>query len=44
MSVYYFEILNSLGYKTHYESADAAKAEMVVLPAKVFGKGLEVML
>jgi len=43
MSVYYFEILNSLGYKTHYVSADADKAEMVVLPAKVFGKGLEVI-
>ena len=41
VSVYFFEILKKAGVKTHYVSADIDNATMEVLPAKVFGKGLE---
>ena len=43
MSMYFFEKINAAGIKTHYVSADLAKTSMEVLPAKVFGKGLEVI-
>ena len=43
MSIYYFEKLNAAGIRTHYVSADLANTTMEVLPAKVFGKGLEVI-
>ena len=43
MSKYYFELLNQAGVKTHYISCDADKGIMEVLPAKPFGKGLEVI-
>ena len=43
MSMYFFEKVNAAGIKTHYVSADLAKTTMEVLPAKVFGKGLEVI-
>ncbi len=43
MSIYYFEKLNAAGIKTHYVSADLENTTMEVLPAKVFGKGLEVI-
>ena len=43
VSVYFFEILKKAGVKTHYVSADIDNATMEVLPAKVFGKGLEVI-
>lgn len=43
MSVYFFEKINAAGIKTHYVSADLANTTMEVLPAKVFGKGLEVI-
>ncbi len=43
VSVKFFEILNAAGVKTHYVSADLEKGTMEVLPAKVFGKGLEVI-
>ena len=42
-SVYYFEMLKAAGIKTHYVSADLNETTMEVLPAKVFGKGLEVI-
>ena len=42
-SVYYFEMLKKAGIKTHYISADIDNATMEVLPATVFGKGLEVI-
>ncbi len=42
-SVYYFEMLKKAGVKTHYVSADVQEATMEVLPAKVFGHGLEVI-
>ena len=43
MSIYFFEKINATGIKTHYVSADLANTTMEVLPAKVFGKGLEVI-
>ena len=43
VSVYFFEILKKAGVNTHYVSADIDNATMEVLPAKVFGKGLEVI-
>ena len=42
-SVYYFEMLKKAGIKTHFVSADLADTTMEVLPAKPFGKGLEVI-
>lgn len=43
MSIYFFEKINAAGIKTHFVSADLANTTMEVLPAKVFGKGLEVI-
>lgn len=43
MSIYFFEKVNAAGIKTHYVSADLSDTTMEVLPAKVFGKGLEVI-
>ena len=43
MSVYFFEKINAAGIRTHYVSADLENTTMEVLPAKVFGKGLEVI-
>ena len=43
MSVYFFEKINAAGIKTHFISADLADTTMEVLPAKVFGHGLEVI-
>lgn len=43
VSVMFFEILKKAGIKTHYVSANIEEATMEVLPAKVFGQGLEVI-
>ena len=43
MSIHFFEKINTAGIKTHYVSADLADTTMEVLPAKVFGHGLEVI-
>ena len=43
MSVYFFEKINAAGIRTHYVNADLKNTTMEVLPAKVFGKGLEVI-
>ena len=43
MSVYFFEKINAAGIRTHYISADLQNTTMEVLPAKPFGKGLEVI-
>jgi phosphoribosylaminoimidazole-succinocarboxamide synthase len=43
MSIYYFEKINAACIRTHFVSADLANTTMEVLPAKVFGKGLEVI-
>ena len=42
-SVHYFELLKEAGIKTHYVDANVEAAEMEVLPAKVFGQGLEII-
>lgn len=42
-SIYYFELLNKTGIKNHFLKANIEEATMEVLPAKVFGKGLEVI-
>ena len=43
MSVFFFEKLKEAGIKTHYVRANPEDATMEVLPARVFGKGLEVI-
>lgn len=43
MSIYFFEKVNAAGIKTHFVSADLNDTTMEVLPAKPFGKGLEVI-
>ena len=43
MSIYFFEKLNAAGITTHYVNADLENTTMEVLPAKVFGHGLEVI-
>lgn len=42
-SILFFEVLKDAGVKTHYVSADLDNATMEVLPATVFGHGLEVI-
>lgn len=42
-SIHFFEILKAAGIKTHYVGANVEDATMEVLPATVFGKGLEVI-
>ena len=42
-SVYYFDLLKEAGIKTHYVGANIDEATMEVLPATVFGHGLEVI-
>ena len=42
-SIYYFELCKKQGVKTHYVSANVEEATMEVLPATVFGHGLEVI-
>ncbi len=43
MSIYFFEKINAAGIKTHYVNANLQDTTMEVLPAKVFGHGLEVI-
>ncbi len=43
MSIYSFEKVNPAGIKTHYVDASLEDTTMEVLPAKVFGHGLEVI-
>ena len=43
MSVYFFEKLREAGIRTHYVSANLDECTMEVLPARVFGHGLEVI-
>ena len=43
MSEYFFDRLKEAGIKTHFVSANLDDVTMEVLPAKVFGKGLEVI-
>ena len=43
MSKYFFDKINAAGIRTHYVSCSLEDTTMEVLPAKVFGKGLEVI-
>ena len=43
MSIYFFEKVNAAGIRTHFVNANLEDTTMEVLPAKVFGKGLEVI-
>jgi phosphoribosylaminoimidazole-succinocarboxamide synthase len=43
MSIYFFEKVNAAGIRTQFVSADLQNTTMEVLPARVFGKGLEVI-
>ena len=43
MSIYFFEKINAAGIRTHYVNANLEDTTMEVLPAKVFGHGLEVI-
>ncbi len=43
MSIYFFEKINAAGIRTHYVNADLDETTMEILPAKVFGNGLEVI-
>ncbi|NLL63571.1 MAG: phosphoribosylaminoimidazolesuccinocarboxamide synthase [Ruminococcaceae bacterium] len=43
MSIYFFEKINAAGINTHFVSASLEDTTMEVLPAKVFGNGLEVI-
>lgn len=40
---YFYELFNSRGIPTHLVDADVEAATMTVLPAKMFGKGVEVI-
>jgi len=43
LTEFFFKKINEAGFPTHFVGADIEKAEMTVLPAKIFGKGLEVI-
>lgn len=43
ISKLFFEILEERGIPTHYIDADIEKASMIVKPAEIFGKGIEVI-
>ena len=43
LTKYFYETLNNMGIPTHYVSADIDNNTMTVLPAKMFGKGVEVI-
>ena len=43
MSIYFFEKTYAAGIRTHYVNANLEDTTMEVLPAKVFGQGLEVI-
>ena len=44
LTKYFFEKINDMGIPTHYVSANIEEGTMTVLPAKHFGKGVEVIL
>ena len=43
LTEFFFNKINAAGFPTHFVSADIDKAELTVRPAKIFGKGLEVV-
>ncbi|MCL2556413.1 MAG: phosphoribosylaminoimidazolesuccinocarboxamide synthase [Firmicutes bacterium] len=44
LTEYFYTLLKSQGFNTHFVSADVKKGQMVVRPAVLFGKGLEVIV
>lgn len=44
LTKFFFEKLNNMGIPTHYVDADIENNTMTVLPAKMFGNGIEVIL
>lgn len=44
MTQFFYEKLNDLGLNTHFVSADVDKNQAIVRKAKVFGKGVEVIV
>ena len=43
LTKFFFEKINAAGIKTHYVDADIPNKTMTVIPASVFGEGLEVI-
>ena len=43
LTKFFYEKFNNMGIPTHYIDSDLEKATMTVLPAKMFGKGVEVI-
>ena len=43
LTKFFYEKLNSMGIPTHYVDTDIDNNTMTVLPAKMFGKGVEVI-
>ena len=43
LTKYFYEKLNDMGIPTHYIDSDIENATMTVLPAKMFGHGVEVI-
>lgn len=43
LTKFFYEKLNKMGISTHYVEADIDNGAMTVLPAKMFGKGVEVI-
>jgi len=44
LTKFFYELLNKKGFNTHFVSADVDKGQMVVRPAVMFGKGIEVIV
>ncbi len=44
MTAYFFEALGRIGLPTHFLSADPAAGTMTVRPARMFGRGVEVIV
>ncbi|MCL2366107.1 MAG: phosphoribosylaminoimidazolesuccinocarboxamide synthase [Oscillospiraceae bacterium] len=43
LTEFFFKKINDAGFATHFVSADIDRAEMTVLPAQIFGQGIEVV-
>jgi len=43
LTEFFFKKIEAAGIPTHFVSADAEKAQMIVKPAKLFGKGMELI-
>jgi len=44
LTEFFYKVLNQKGFNTHLVSADPDKGQMVVKPAVMFGKGIEVIV